>query len=209
MTSSSRFAGLAVLFLALAPLAAACGGEALSVGSDALKNGDGGGGGAIDGSAPCKTAAECGPDAVCGFASGAKCGDFGTCFSTKGLLTCAAYSPGCACDGTTVNVACDPVPSGYTTAPIVHAGACTAGQADASAPCTSDTECGPQGVCGFPRVDACTAKGFCFPKSGASCDGIEPGCACDGTFINLACNYLPSTHAPKPFSHVGACVDGG
>jgi hypothetical protein len=198
------------LSLSLVLVATACGsgGELLSVGRDAIKadgGGDDGGGGSADGGATCTSAADCGPDAVCGFPAGATCNAVGACFSTKGIEVCNAYSPGCACDGTTINVICEPVPSGYTTKPILHPGKCAAGE---GGPCTTDTDCS-NGICGFPRVDACTAKGVCFPKPEAECDGLSAGCACDGTFINMICNGLPSTHAPKPFLHAGACTDGG
>jgi hypothetical protein len=37
-----------------------------------------------------------------------------------------AYSPGCACDGTAINVVCNGLPSGYETKPMRHTGACLA-----------------------------------------------------------------------------------
>ncbi len=207
MKSFPRVAAL--LAFVIVPLAAACGGEVLSVGSDALHQGDGGGGGA-DGGKACKVAADCGPDAECGFGAGAVCSAYGSCFSTAGMAVCAAYSPGCACDGETINVACNGLPSGFTTKPLAHADACTTSGADAGGPCGKDSDCGPQAVCGFPQADACGATGTCFRTAGgAMCAAFSAGCACDGTETNLVCNGLPSDYAPKPLRHAGACVDGG
>jgi hypothetical protein len=38
---------------------------------------------------------------------------------------CGAYSAGCACDGTAINIQCTGLPSGYTTKPLASAGICS------------------------------------------------------------------------------------
>lgn len=85
-----------------------------------------------------------------------------------------------------------------------------AGRADATpdtpaAPCSSDGDCAG-GICGFPTAGACGAVGSCFPAPGATCLAYGPGCACDGTTVNLVCNGLPTGYAPKPLLHSGDCV---
>src|SRR5438105_12083116 len=64
--------------------------------------------------------------------------------------------------------------------------------------CSTDGDCGVGRVCGFLAADACTAKGTCFdsPAQGTpQCHAYTPGCACDGTEVNLACNGYPSGYA--------------
>jgi hypothetical protein len=63
--------------------------------------------------------------------------------------------------------------------------------------------------CGFEASLACAAKGHCFLETpgGVTCDLYEPGCACDGTAINMACNGLPSGYDTKPLAHAGVCAD--
>jgi hypothetical protein len=73
--------------------------------------------------------------------------------------------------------------------------------------CTKSTDCGSGDVCGFPTADACSAKGQCF-AGGPICNTFAPGCACDGTTINVACTGLPSGYATAPLAHTGQC-DGG
>jgi len=77
--------------------------------------------------------------------------------------------------------------------------------------CTKDSDCG-KGRCGFSMADACAAKGQCFPEPGVVCNSFSPGCACDGSTINIACNGLPDGYAPAPLAYKGQCVtqtDGG
>jgi hypothetical protein len=71
--------------------------------------------------------------------------------------------------------------------------------------CTSDSSCAG-GICGFPAAGACAAVGTCFPAPGATCLAYGPGCACDGTSINLVCNGLPTGYAPRPLLHSGDCA---
>ena len=77
--------------------------------------------------------------------------------------------------------------------------------------CTKDSDCG-KGLCGFSMSDACAAKGQCFPPPGAVCNAFSPGCACDGTTINIVCNGLPDGYAPAPLAYKGQCatpIDAG
>ena len=80
---------------------------------------------------------------------------------------------------------------------------------DAGAACQTDANCGG-GICGFPVADGCTAVGTCFPRPRITCAAYSPGCACDGTEVNDACNGLPTGYAPRPLLHTGMCaVDAG
>jgi hypothetical protein len=80
---------------------------------------------------------------------------------------CLAYSAGCACDGTEINVTCNGLPSGYDTKPLAHSGACA--QVDAGGGCTSDTQCGTGQKCCYPcGIPGCTNQCTTVP-SGASC----------------------------------------
>ncbi len=74
--------------------------------------------------------------------------------------------------------------------------------------CTEDGDCGSSRLlCGFPKADACNAVGQCFDVGGvAACLAYAPGCACDGTVINVACSPLPSGYASKPLLHDGNCT---
>jgi len=161
--------------------------------------------------AACTTSAECGANGICGFEASLACSATGQCFASPGA-TCEAYSPGCACDGSEINVACNGLPAGYETAPLAHTGVCSAdaGGGGIGAACTTSAECGTGGLCGFAQADACTATGECFVSSGAICNSELPGCACDGTEVNLICNGLPDGYDLKPVAHSGACgADAG
>jgi hypothetical protein len=206
---------------AFVAIIAACGGT-LSVGVDksgASGEGDGGsgaadgGGGAADGGKRCTTDAECGSGFACGFARDEACTATGTCFDIQGIVTCAAYSPGCACDGTEINVGCSPLPTGYVSKPLLHAGACSGGAADGGKPCTSQGECPTGFMCGFSEAAGCSATtGVCLDTSGrAVCNMVAPGCACDGTMIGIGCTTpLPEGYSTKPLRHPGQCAaDGG
>ncbi len=74
------------------------------------------------------------------------------------------------------------------------------------APCVTDKDCPPQGLCGYPTSAMCAAKGECFPAPGAVCNSFSPGCACDGTVINVVCTGLPSGYTSKPLMHAGQCA---
>jgi hypothetical protein len=65
--------------------------------------------------------------------------------------------------------------------------------------CSKDLDCGAGYLCGFKTADGCGTAGQCFPaSSGVQCALYEPGCACDGTTINIDCNGLPPGYASKP-----------
>jgi hypothetical protein len=80
-------------------------------------------GGGADGAAPCTADKDCPAGFGCGFPQADGCSATGLCFDISGP-TCAAYSAGCACDGTEINVACQPYPSGWFSKPLLHTGAC-------------------------------------------------------------------------------------
>jgi hypothetical protein len=170
--------------------------------------------------APCTLSAECGANEICGFEASLACNATGHCFASPGAV-CAAYSAGCACDGSEINVACNGLPTGYETAPLAHTGACGADGGTGSGSgggtgggtgvaCTSTAGCGTEQICGFAEADSCNATGECFVISGVQCNSYLPGCACDGTEINLACNQLPVGYETAPYAHSGACdADAG
>jgi hypothetical protein len=119
-----------------------------------------------DGAAGCTVSGGCGTGQICGFPTGEGCSGRGTCFPAPGV-TCLAYSAGCACDGTEINVACTGLPGGYVTQPLLHTGVC--GQVDAGGACTSDTQCAPGLKCCYPcGVAGCTNQ--CItPLSSGTC----------------------------------------
>ena len=216
--STLRLASRISVLGSLVAFGIACGGSTISVGSDqsAQKGGDAGGG---DGGtlpiqpkgAPCVHDSDCGPASAgnyCGFEEGLACAATGSCFDVGLVAVCEAYSPGCACDGTEINVACSPLPQGYASKPLLHAGACVK-DGGAGGSCASSNDCDPGSICGFPEADLCAAKGTCFPAPGATCAAFGAGCACDGTEINIICNGLPNGYETKPIAHHGACVDAG
>jgi len=204
-------------------LAAACGGTAVSVGgddptkSDAGSSGSSGGEGTGDAAVPgktCTTDNDCGAPGTgnyCGFASSLACAATGSCFAIGLVATCAAYSPGCACDGTEINVACSPLPGGYVSKPLLHSGSCSSvSDAGGGAPCVDNTGCPDGFACGYPEKDQCAAQGQCISTKGVPlCNSISPGCACDGTTLNIACGPLPNGYSEKPLLHTGFCADAG
>lgn len=180
-------------------------------------------------SGSCTQDSDCGTNEICGFLESVGCSAIGKCFPAPQFV-CLAYAPGCACDGTTVSIACTGLPDGYSPKALSYAGVCSdAGPGanpgpdaatvpapdaapvpvpDAGATCTSDADCGGN-VCGFPSSAACSAKGTCFPAALVTCLAYAPGCACDGSEINITCNGLPDGYETKPLEHTGSCVDGG
>jgi hypothetical protein len=197
------------IFVVLAPLFAACSSGDFAVGSDqsASKGSPG-----VDGGA-CVTDSDCANGSHCGFANADACTATGACFVESGSL-CNSFIAGCACDGSEINVGCTPFPTGYSSKPLLHDGACgTGGAQDAStgAPCDTDTDCtGANQACAYLESEACSAHGTCVAKNtGAQCNLYEPGCACDGTTIGIACTPLPDGYASKPLAHAGECADGG
>ncbi|HSY20501.1 MAG TPA: hypothetical protein VK841_00195 [Polyangiaceae bacterium] len=75
--------------------------------------------------------------------------------------------------------------------------------------CLADADCPSDEICGFDATGGCGAPGRCFPGSQVTCNAFSPGCACDGSVVNLACNGLPTGYASKAVLHTGECVDGG
>ncbi|MFO0665090.1 MAG: hypothetical protein U0174_14145 [Polyangiaceae bacterium] len=157
------------------------------------------------GGGECTVDADCGRGSVCGFAKADGCGAKGKCFSAPDA-TCEAYSPGCACDGTTINIICTPGGDGVVSKPLRSAGACAQ-----ATECAVDADCGLGSVCGFAKADGCSAKGKCMPSPGATCAAYSPGCACDGTTINIICTPGGDGVVSKPLRSAGSCAsaDGG
>jgi len=149
MHRSTSMRSLILLFAAGSLLFAAC---STSIG---------GAGG--NGTGSCTKDADCGADQVCGFPASDGCSAAGTCFAKPGAV-CEAYSPGCACDGSTITVICTGLPEGYVEKPLAHAGDC----ADAGADCCP---------VGWSMYD-CT-----FPDGGAgkACHNPALGCASSST----------------------------
>jgi hypothetical protein len=83
------------------------------------------------------------------------------------------------------------------------------GKGDAGDSCASDADCNSGETCGFAISNACTATGACFVTQESACQALEPGCACDGTNLNLTCNGLPDGYALKPVESTGYCPDSG
>lgn len=79
----------------------------------------------------------------------------------------------------------------------------------AGSSCKSDADCASGSICGFATAAACAATGTCFVAQQVGCNAAAPGCACDGSEVNIVCNGLPSGYAPAPLLHAGACVDSG
>ncbi|MEO7111680.1 MAG: hypothetical protein ABI183_14665, partial [Polyangiaceae bacterium] len=123
----------------LVPLFAACSSGDFAVGSDqSASTGSPG----LDGGA-CVTDKDCESGSYCGYSDADKCTATGACFASSGL-ECDAYSAGCACDGTDINVACTPYPSGYSSKPLLHSGSCgmSGGQDAGTGPrCETDSDC--------------------------------------------------------------------
>jgi hypothetical protein len=125
----------------------------------------------------CKSDADCAGGRICGFPEVDACTATGTCFETL-PEGCNAYSLGCACDGSEVNVVCNGLPAGYAPAPLLHTGACVDSGANGG---------GDGGACCPTGWDlyACT-----HPDGGAgmACHNPQLGCAssltcgqgCDG-----------------------------
>jgi hypothetical protein len=102
----------------------------------------------------------------------------------------------------------------FTTADDGGSGSTSSGSAassgtssgSTSGSCVSNGDCPNNGVCGYPQTAACAATGECFASPGAICNAFSPGCACDGSEINVACTGLPSGYFSKPLRHTGECT---
>ena len=75
----------------------------------------------------CTNDTDCGSDGMCGFAISNGCSAVGQCYPKNTGPLCNSISPACACDGTTVNTVCEGYPSGVTSKPVTHGGACDGG----------------------------------------------------------------------------------
>ncbi len=114
----------------------------------------------------CSKNSDCGTG-ICGFSMADGCSAKGQCFPEPGAI-CNAFSPGCACDGTTISIVCNGLPDGYAPAPVAYKGECAV---DAGGPFT----CG--GATCSPGTELCylsanPATGTCMPSNGCS------DCAC-------------------------------
>jgi hypothetical protein len=126
-------------------------------------------------------------------------------------------SAGLACAAASQNTTCKDFPFDWPPAGGSTTVSWIIGEGDAGPPddaggkraCGSGAACPAGMVCGFPATPACAPVGECFPAPGVTCNAFSPGCACDGTEINTACNGLPSGYETQPLRHTGACVDGG
>jgi hypothetical protein len=74
----------------------------------------------------CAIDSDCANGGVCGYRESDGCSAAGSCFPAPGAV-CLLYSPGCACDGSEISVACTGLPSGYVSKPLRHTGACVDG----------------------------------------------------------------------------------
>ena len=175
------------------------------LGSDGASRGDGAAGGGA-----CVADSDCGAGKMCGFRVTDACGAIGACFDAPAPNTanCHAYNPGCACNGSVVNLACNGYPAGYASRPVRHQGTCaTAVDAGATA-CKTDKDCAGGDLCEFRIADACSAAGVCFtpPPPGPTCAAYSPACTCDAQTINVVCTRYSSGYASKPVAHSGACA---
>jgi hypothetical protein len=83
--------------------------------------------------------------------------------------------------------------------------------ADAQVPCSPQSKCPKDMVCGFSIVQGCSALGACLPRpTPLPCNAIVEltACGCDGKTIGWtgACTpSMPDGFAPAPVVHNGAC----
>ncbi len=74
-------------------------------------------------SGTCTTDADCGSGDLCGFPELSGCSAVGTCFPKSGAI-CDVIELACACDGTSINIACNGLPSAFAPKPFAHSGVC-------------------------------------------------------------------------------------
>jgi hypothetical protein len=111
------------------------GGSGSSSGS-ASSGGSGSSGGVTATGGPCLSDAGCMAGQLCGFSIYNACNAAGTCFDVPGPSTCMLYEPGCACDGTEINLTCNGFPTGgLASKPLLHPGSCNPAGDDAAEPC--------------------------------------------------------------------------
>lgn len=97
----------------ICPPGAACSEPPIDAGGDAS-------------AAPCAATTDCPSNQVCGFPQTGGCSAHGTCFPVQ-QVTCGAFSAGCGCDGSEINLVCNGLPTGYALKPLLHSGMCVDG----------------------------------------------------------------------------------
>ena len=172
MHARARMRVLALLFVGGSVLGAAC--------TSTRIEGSGGAAG-MGSSGACALDADCGRGQLCGFAESSGCSARGECSSAPGLV-CEAYSPGCACDGTVINMICTGLPAGYARKPQSHAGTCN-GECVAGYVCLSTVSCATDADCAAlgSRCDACAWL--------CGCGGLDGGACCPSSWSMYACTY--------------------
>jgi hypothetical protein len=122
---------------------------------------DAGGGGQA-----CNADSDCATGEGCAYASADACSATGQCVSMAQVV-CEAYSAGCACDGTEINIACTPYPQGFVSKPLAHDGVCESTTDDGGGACiTIDT----------PAPGQCNTDSDCaLVATGTIC---SDSCAC-------------------------------
>src|SRR5579883_1898509 len=203
--------GVGLVIVALAACGGRVGGDPGGGGGGSSSGGTSSGAGSSGGTSSggsggtnmCGSDADCAQGYQCGFPEAEACMAVGTCFPVGGF-GCQLFSPGCACDFTTINIACTGLPDGYSTKPLAYKGTCA--HPTPRQTCNTSQDCSPESVCAFPIADGCSATGTCVPR-GAMCNMPSMiGCACDGTDVAYGtCSGLPDGDAPKPFLHPGPC----
>jgi hypothetical protein len=160
---------LVALLFAAAPLAAA-----------ACTSTSGGGG---YGGSPvmCAASTDCGSGEICGFPEVSGCAAIGRCFAAPGAV-CEAYAAGCACDGTTINIACTGLPEGYATKPLAYAHACNDACAASyvclsTVVCATDADCASLGSTCDPCMKLC------------GCGVADAGPCCPSAWMMYACTF--------------------
>jgi hypothetical protein len=133
-------------------------------------SGAGGSGASGGASGACTSSSDCPSGDMCGYAEAAGCSAQGHCFPLG--PQCNAFSPGCACDGTTINIVCTGLPNGYVSAPFLHAGVCEAPDAGTT------FACGPSLTCdASTQYCSVTEGGPCCHPPSYSCQSIPSSCA--------------------------------
>ncbi len=166
--------------LFLVSLLAACGGQTIGGGGDAaIETGT---------SQPCTSSAQCG-QGMCGFAETQGCAAVGHCFPPSGAV-CNGFQPGCSCAGDTINLICNGLPAGYTTAQFGHAGSCNGG----NFPCVQTTCIEGQDICYISATPGPPPFGSCMPANGCTdCACAQAmfqclsSCTQDGGAITIEC----------------------
>lgn len=85
---------------------------------------------------PCASDSNCTPGEACAFAIAEGCAAQGKCVARPMMATCAAYSAGCACDGSEITTICTGLEEGLVSKPLRNKGTC--GSSDAGADGATD-----------------------------------------------------------------------